>query len=202
MPCFFRSSLPLILAPGALLLAACAGTIVVDGPPRLTHQIPPPAHAVRGAGAAPDLSAADAYEQGLIVVDPAHPLGEGALIRGTRWPLAWNTGSSYAYEPEAGIVSFYDDHQLATGERYDPGAHAAAHKMLPFGTIVRCTRTDTGASVVVMINDRGPYIDGRILDLSRGAAAAIGLVADGIAPCRIDVIAYPLVETMGPRGNG
>jgi rare lipoprotein A len=64
----------------------------------------------------------------------------------------------------------------------------AAHKTLPFGSVVRVTRSDTGQSVVVTINDRGPYIAGRIIDLSRRAAQNIGMTGRGIVPVTVSVI--------------
>ncbi len=83
------------------------------------------------------------------------------------WPLVLNDGQGRHYPDEQGLVSYYHDPQkLATGEWFDPSELTAAHKTLPFGTVVRCTRSDTGQSVVVTINDRGPYVRGRIIDLS------------------------------------
>ncbi len=76
----------------------------------------------------------------------------------------------------------------ATGERFDKRALTAAHKTLPFGTRVRVTRVDTGTSVVVRINDRGPYKPGRIIDLSEGAAEAVGMTGVGITPVRLEVL--------------
>lgn len=63
----------------------------------------------------------------------------------------------------------------ASGERFNPGARTAAHRTLPFGTRVQVTNARTGRSVVVRINDRGPFAHGRIIDLSRASAQAIGL---------------------------
>ncbi|HEY3594722.1 MAG TPA: septal ring lytic transglycosylase RlpA family protein [Polyangiaceae bacterium] len=66
----------------------------------------------------------------------------------------------------------------ANGERYDPGAMTAAHRRLPFGTYVKVHRAD-GRTIVVRINDRGPYVNGRILDLSHRAAEALGMIDAG-----------------------
>lgn len=97
------------------------------------------------------------------------------------------------YSDQTGDVSLYkhSENKTASGERYRRDAMAAAHKTLPFFSIVRCTRTDTGASVVVVINDRGPFIKGRILDVTPAAASKLDLHDDGVAPCRIEVLAYP-----------
>lgn len=79
---------------------------------------------------------------------------------------------------EQGLASFYGSEsgpRTASGERFDPEAMTAAHRTLPFGTRVRVTNIRTGRSVLVRINDRGPFIKGRIIDLSRGAARVIGI---------------------------
>jgi rare lipoprotein A len=76
----------------------------------------------------------------------------------------------------------------ANGERYNPGGLTAAHRTLPFGTRVRVTSPSTGRSVVVRINDRGPYIGNRIIDLSVGAAQAIGLTSSGVGTVRMEVL--------------
>ena len=70
----------------------------------------------------------------------------------------------------------------------EPEGLTAAHLTFPFGTVLRVTDPENGRSVVVVVNDRGPYIDGRILDLSYGAAKAIDMVRKGVAPVHIEVI--------------
>jgi rare lipoprotein A len=74
-----------------------------------------------------------------------------------------------------GIASVYSGGGTASGERMNPGALTAAHPSLPFGTKVRVTNRHTGRSVVVRINDRGPFVKGRVIDLSPAAAKAIGV---------------------------
>jgi rare lipoprotein A len=76
----------------------------------------------------------------------------------------------------------------ASGERFRPWRRTAAHKTLPFGTVVRVTRTDTGERVRVVINDRGPYVDGRVIDLSKKAARRIDMLDDGVAPVELKVV--------------
>jgi rare lipoprotein A len=76
----------------------------------------------------------------------------------------------------------------ANGERYNSGALTAAHRTLPFGTRVRVTSPNTGRSVVVRINDRGPFVGNRIIDLSVGAARAIGLTNSGVGTVRMEVL--------------
>jgi rare lipoprotein A len=78
--------------------------------------------------------------------------------------------------------------QTANGERYDPMGITAAHPSLPFDTKVRVTNPKSGESVVVRINDRGPFTGGRIIDLSQGAAQEINLVRAGIAQVKIEVL--------------
>lgn len=78
-------------------------------------------------------------------------------------------------------ASYYDEPQMtANGERFNPSALTAAHKSLPFGTKLKVTNKATGRSVVVRINDRGPYVGGRCLDLSKAAFSAIGNINSGV----------------------
>ncbi|MDJ0510418.1 MAG: septal ring lytic transglycosylase RlpA family protein [Crocosphaera sp.] len=76
----------------------------------------------------------------------------------------------------------------ANGERYNQNGLTAAHKTLPFGTQVRVTNLHNGRSVIVRINDRGPYIHGRVIDLSKGAANVIGLINSGVAPVQMEIL--------------
>ena len=78
--------------------------------------------------------------------------------------------------------------KTASGEFYDKSALSAAHRSLPFGTKVRVTYLETGQSVVVVINDRGPYAKGRIIDLSAAAARQIGLIDAGHGRVRLETI--------------
>lgn len=91
-----------------------------------------------------------------------------------------------------GKASWYGDKfhgkLTASGETYDLNALTAAHKTLPFGTIVRVTNTANNKSVNVKINDRGPFVRGRVIDLSRKAFAKIGNVGQGTIPVRIDIV--------------
>ena len=94
---------------------------------------------------------------------------------------------------QIGYASFYghewQGRQTANGERLDLSAMTAAHKTLPFGTRVRVTLLATGRSVVVRINDRGPFVRGRIIDLTDGAARKIGLDGRrGIGKVRLEVL--------------
>lgn len=88
---------------------------------------------------------------------------------------------------QTGIASFYGSGRMtASGEHFNPGALTAAHRSLPFGTHVRVTNLRNHRSVVVRINDRGPFVAGRIIDLSTAAAHVIGL--GGTAPVSVTVL--------------
>ena len=96
---------------------------------------------------------------------------------------------------QTGIASWYRDHRTASGERFSVNAMAAAHRTLPFGSKVRVVDLKTGSSVIVRINDRGPYIRGRIIDLTVGAARELGTYHRGIARVRIEVLReIPVLE--------
>ena len=87
---------------------------------------------------------------------------------------------------ERGLASWYGERhhgrRTASGETFDMRALTAAHRTLPFGTRVRVLNPATGDSVIVRINDRGPFKQGRVIDLSRAAAERIGLIRAGVAP--------------------
>jgi len=92
---------------------------------------------------------------------------------------------------QAGEASYYADslhgHKTASGEPYDRDAMTAAHRSLPFGTKVKVIYLKTGKSVEVVINDRGPYVKNRIIDLSGAAARGIGLIDDGHGKVKLEV---------------
>jgi len=89
----------------------------------------------------------------------------------------------------SGMASYYwQPQRVASGGWFNPNAMTAAHKTLPFGTKVRVTNRNNGRSVVVTINDRGPYIKGRIIDLSRAAAQQVGMTGSGVAPVSVAVL--------------
>ena len=89
---------------------------------------------------------------------------------------------------QSGIASVYSGERTANGEYAHAGRLTAAHRSLPFGTLVRVTHKRTGRSVVVRINDRGPFVGGRIIDLTPAAARAIGF--NGLAPVEVTVIGH------------
>jgi rare lipoprotein A len=88
-----------------------------------------------------------------------------------------------------GLASFYvEGQQTANGEKFDPNELTAAHRTLPFGTRLRVTNVATGRSVTVRINDRGPFVAGRSVDVSYSAAERIGIVERGVAKVKLDVV--------------
>jgi rare lipoprotein A len=92
---------------------------------------------------------------------------------------------------QSGMASYYGTEsgsQTASGARFNPGAMTAAHRTLPFGTKVLVTNKSNGRTVVVTINDRGPFVRGRIIDLSTGAAGVIGMRGAGVAPVSVEVV--------------
>jgi rare lipoprotein A len=92
---------------------------------------------------------------------------------------------------ETGRASWYAlTSRTASGEMCDPNAMTAAHRSLPFGTKVKVEDLNSGRSVVVRINDRGPYIAGRVIDLTKAAAAKLGMIKKGVAKVRLTVLSH------------
>ena len=88
-----------------------------------------------------------------------------------------------------GLASFYDEgSETASGEKIDPRELTAAHPTLPFGTRLRVTNVANGRSVIVRVNDRGPFVAGRAVDVSRSAAEKLDMVGRGIAKVKIDIV--------------
>ncbi|MEL6341688.1 MAG: septal ring lytic transglycosylase RlpA family protein [Myxococcota bacterium] len=110
--------------------------------------------------------------------------GEGLLLIGligcAKAPS--QTGAASWYGPG------FRGKPTASGVTFRPGKRTAAHRSLPFGTVVKVTRVDTGASVRVVINDRGPYAGGRVIDLSKKAAKRIDMIQDGVVDVEIRVV--------------
>ena len=109
-----------------------------------------------------------------------------------RAPAAGETTDKRAAETSGGsygLASFYG-HQsrTASGEKFNPQELTAAHRTLPFGTKVRVTDVATGRSVTVRVNDRGPFIPGRVVDISSSAAETLGISGRGVAKVKLDVV--------------
>jgi rare lipoprotein A len=104
-------------------------------------------------------------------------------------PFAHHNNAASTKVASQGIASFYtEDQETASGEKFDTNDLTAAHPTLPFGTRLRVTNVSTGRSVTVRINDRGPYVPGRVVDVSHSAANALGMVQSGIAKVKLDVV--------------
>jgi rare lipoprotein A len=204
MPCLFRIAIGLVVfAIIGSTVASAAGdpparqsggweTVIIPPvpvpavrPPRRLDQfetviIPPvPVLAVRP----PRLRAIP----GSAPPDPALPIMTAALPPpAVVSPRALRPDRSHEM---VGIASYYWQFPMtASGERYDPRSLTAAHKSLPFGTRVRVIDPATGRSVVVRINNRGPYKPGRIIDLSVAAAEELGINQRGIVEVRLEVV--------------
>lgn len=133
-----------------------------------------------------------------VVNDPA-PIISGTMrpyqIRG-RW---YRPVEQPDYD-ETGLASWYGDafngRPTATGERFDMHAMTAAHKTLPLPGLVEVTNLANGRAVVLRVNDRGPFVDDRIIDLSRGAASELGMLQQGVGRVRVRYLGR------APRGGG
>ncbi|MBX6327790.1 MAG: septal ring lytic transglycosylase RlpA family protein [Pseudolabrys sp.] len=145
------------------MLAACAQPAVVDQPSLRAASRPMP---IGGAKTEPATS---------------HRVAAIAHARSRRAEETPRT--SY------GMASFYAEGQkTANGERFDPNDLTAAHPTLPFGTRLRVTNLATGRSVTVRVNDRGPFVPGRIVDVSYSAAASLGMVGQGVAKVKLQIV--------------
>jgi len=113
------------------------------------------------------------------------------LLSGCSGLVTKSYASNRGYK-KTGKASFYamkfQSRKTASGERFDQSANTAAHKKLPFGTKVKVTNVKNGKSVIVRINDRGPFIRGRIIDLSRSAFSSIGNTSTGVIDVKIKVV--------------
>ncbi len=122
-------------------------------------------------------------------------LATAALLT-TLLPVAGATQArTGAGHTQKGMASYYHDslngRKTASGQRYNKNRLSAAHKTLPLGTRIRVTDTRTGRSIVVKVNDRGPFVKGRIVDLSREAASELGIIKKGTANVELKVVSTP-----------
>jgi rare lipoprotein A len=145
---------------GVTLLGCIAGCSLKEEPVPL----PPVPQAQKEAAPAPQAPAPQAKEE-------AAPAGK---------PETTQVGTASWYGPG------FHGHETASGETFDQNALTAAHRTLPLGTEAKVTNLATGQSVQVTINDRGPYVQGRQLDLSKAAATQIGLTTQGLAKVKIE----------------
>jgi rare lipoprotein A len=149
---------------GAASLAACAQSSVVSQKSEL--------RAGRVASLNPDRTASPAIKRRV------------AAVRKHKPPRR-----EYTKTAAHGVASFYTEGtQTASGERFNTMEMTAAHPTLPFGTRLRVTDVSSGKSVTVRVNDRGPYVQGRIVDVSYSAANALGMVGKGVTNVKLDVV--------------
>ncbi len=181
----YRTLLTLSMATAAVLALVLAGFVVFDGGEEAV---------LLGTGRAglmtPDSTlAAAAYPDSLTRSALAHP----PLLRSPGDASAAGTTAVVGGQAlRGGQASYYGDElsgrRTASGERFDPERLTAAHRTLPLGSRVRVTNTRNGRSVVVRINDRGPFAERRVIDLSEGAARRIGMLAAGTARVRLELL--------------
>jgi rare lipoprotein A len=159
-----------------LLLAAVLGVLAGCGTAPRAPANGPMTRAATGAGESADSPPAAAPWD-----------GPEASVNGPNPPA-----SADLKELERGQASWYGPRfhgrRTASGERYDQYALTAAHKSLPFGTLVRVRSLVTGKEVDVRVNDRGPFVRGRVIDVSRAAAEALGMMALGVKPVALMVV--------------
>lgn len=119
---------------------------------------------------------------------PSRKGNDGYVLDGKYYPI-WRDIQEYT---DVGYASWYGPgfhgRLTANGEVYDQYAISAAHKSLPLPCFIHVTNLENGRTLVVRVNDRGPFVDGRILDLSYGAAARLGIVENGVVKVKIDLI--------------
>ncbi len=172
--------------PGAFLVAFLT-LLVLDGCSRKPHaSVPPPPDT---ASAQPGSRPEGAAHNDRLPSDSAD-LAE-PFIPADAKPLETETGRASWYGPP------YHNRVGSNGEIYNMHAMTAAHRTLPLGSIVRVTNLKTGHSALVRITDRGPFIPGRILDLSQAAARKVDVIQPGVAEVRVEVM-----ETPVPLGSG
>lgn len=109
--------------------------------------------------------------------------------------LLFTAAISPLFAFESGMASWYggkfQGRQTANGEVFDTNKMTAAHKTLPFNTLVKVINTNNNKTVLVRINDRGPFVEGRVIDLSRAAAEVIDMTISGVAPVELEIVSLP-----------
>ena len=152
--------------------------------------------ALRLLAAALTAAALAACAQQPPVMTSSHPaVQEGArkAVARHRMPAASERQTASAATRKGGahdgLASFYSyDPHTASGEKFNKNELTAAHRTLPFGTRLRVTDVDTGRSVTVRVNDRGPFVRGRVVDVSASAAESLGITGKGVAKVKVDVV--------------
>jgi rare lipoprotein A len=166
----------------AATLAGCAQSSVVSYRPvslAATRQAPPEI----------DRQASFVTRKRMAIMSRKHATRRYASRASNRTPIATNRAAAQTKKASYGLASFYAyDSKTASGEKYNPNELTAAHRTLPFGTRLRVTNVATGESVTVRVNDRGPFVPGRVVDLSHSAAKNLGIVERGVAKVKLDVV--------------
>jgi len=117
------------------------------------------------------------------------PNRTASFVTNRHIPFATNKHATGTSDAKYGIASFYTEgSETASGEKLDGHKLTAAHRSLPFGTRVRVTNVANGRSVTVRINDRGPFVPGRVVDVSYSAAERLGIMERGITKVKLDVV--------------
>jgi rare lipoprotein A len=120
------------------------------------------------------------------------------LILSFFFPLSSDSLENF---PQYGKASWYGGRfhgrKTASGERFNKHGYTGAHRKLPFGTIIRVTNLRNGKEVYIKVNDRGPFVKGRMLDISRAAAEAIGSINRGVMRVKVEVISLPEDSSSG-----
>jgi rare lipoprotein A len=171
IPSPFRSILPVLLLTAPLaVITGCSHRAHVS-------YAPPPAIGPSGSAR------------------PAYSKAERADWRyvKTHRPLYYQVGMASWYGPQ------YNHHRAADGQVYDQDGISAAHRTLPLGSLIKVTNLSTGQTAVMRVTDRGPFVPGRILDLSEEAAKQVGIWREGVGKVRIDVYYTPSSVTAGGR---
>lgn len=121
--------------------------------------------------------------------EPSFVTNKRLAVTNKHTPFAPDTNAAKPQVASSGLASFYTEGtQTANGERFNTQELTAAHRTLPFGTRLRVTSVATGRSVTVRINDRGPFVSGRVVDVSYSAAQTLGMVRGGVARVKLDVV--------------
>ena len=155
---------------GAASLAACTQTHVATNKSEMVS---------------PGRQASQEYNRDHIIRTPKRRV---AVAR-KHTPFASNKKAAGTQVASDGIASFYTEGtKTASGEKFNTHELTAAHPTLPFGTRLRVTNVASGQSVTVRVNDRGPYVRGRVVDVSYAAAETLGMVGGGIAKVKLDVV--------------
>lgn len=149
-----------------------------------------PLAASTAASPDPGLARVDpATSAAMIELVPVQPLADAAVLADTDQPASAPQESILGKGSASYYAARFQGRRTASGEAFDNRAMTAAHRTLPFGSLVRVTNPATGASVVVRINDRGPFSPARMIDVSRAAAEELGLIAPGHATVELALVA-------------